>query len=48
MKENEHVGEQPILIIDIHNTKAGVMTLTIKPEDLKTKDYKEQEKLVNW
>ena len=35
MNEKEHVGA-PILILDIHNTKAGMMSLTIKPEDLKT------------
>ena len=35
MKEKEHVGE-PILILDIHNTKAGTIKVEIKPEDLKT------------
>jgi hypothetical protein len=31
MKEKEHVGE-PILIIDIHDTKAGMIKVEIKPE----------------
>ena len=33
MKEKEHVGE-PILILDIQNTKAGMIKVEIKPEDL--------------
>ena len=40
LEEKDHVGE-PILIIDIHNTKSGRITLTIKPEDLKTKKNKQ-------
>ena len=40
MKEDCHIGE-PILIIEIHNTKAGKIKVEIKPEDLKTTKNKQ-------
>jgi len=36
MEEKEHVGKEPILIINIHDTKGGTIKVEIKPEDLKT------------